>query len=140
MFGGERRKSIGDGHGFDAIIGRERICFRKLLEKVSPGLSGGTPGRGGFESGQGERKIGGRGGFVAHREAFRSTFGQVMRFIDDQGRIGIFPARNSFECRPVAGREHVVIVADDHVGMAEHRFGDIPRRDAGDAAEFANAT
>ena len=140
MFGGEDGHAFRDGHRFDAVVGRDRVGLGEAMEEVGPHLCGLTPRFGSTEAREREREVGRRLFLVAEREAFRGTFRQVVGFVHDQHRIVHIPPRHGLEGRAVAGREDVVVVADDHVGVREHGLGDVPRRHAGDTADLADAT
>ena len=109
------------------------------MEEVGPPLGGLAPGLRCAEAGEREGEVRRRLVVVAERKAFRRALGQVMGFVDDEHGVGHVPARYGLEGGAVARREDVVVVADHHVGVREHRLGDVPWRHAGEAADLADA-
>ena len=140
MFGGEHRHPFRDGHRFNPVVRRNRVGLRQAMEEVGPHLRGLTPSFRCAEAGEREGEVGRRLFFVAQRQAFGRAFRQVVGFVYDEYRIMDIPPGHGLEGGAVAGREDVVVVADDDVGVREHRLGDIPRRHARDAADLADPT
>ena len=139
VLGREHGHPLRDGHRFDAVVGRDRVGLRQAMEEVGPHLRGLTPGFGRAEAGEREGEVRRRLIVVAERKALRRSLGQVVGFVDDEHGVGHVPAGHGLEGGAVARREDVIVVADHHVGVREHRLGDVPGRHAGEAADLADA-
>ncbi len=139
VLGREHRHPFRDGHRFDPVVRGDRVGLGEAMQEVGPPLGGLAPGFGRTEAGEREGEVRRRLFVIAEGKALRRAFGQVVGFVDDEHGVGHVPARYGLEGGTVARREDVIVVADHHVGVPQHRLGDVPRRHAGEAADLADA-